>query len=84
MEADVNDASDGTAGTISQRILRRVRMLLALTVLVCVTVIVLQNSESVDTRLLFVTVTMPQAALLFGAMLVGFVFGLFSTLWFRR
>lgn len=59
-------------------------MLLALTVLVCVTVIVLQNSESVDTRLLFVTVTMPQAALLFGAMLVGFVFGLFSTLWFRR
>jgi uncharacterized integral membrane protein len=48
--------------------------ILALVVLI----VVLQNTESVDTRILFVTVTMPRAALLFGALVVGFVIGIFT------
>ncbi len=35
-----------------------------------VLIIVLQNTEAVGTKLLFVTVTMPRAALLFGTMIV--------------
>jgi uncharacterized integral membrane protein len=48
--------------------------LLALLVLI----VVLQNTEAVETRVLFVTVTMPRAALLFGALVVGFIIGIFT------
>ena len=43
-----------------------------------VLIVVLQNTDSVDTRILFVTITMPRAALLFGTLGVGFVVGLFA------
>lgn len=66
------------------RFVRRVRMLLILIAMGCVAVVVLQNTESVETQLLFATVTMPLAALLFGTMLVGFVCGLFASLRFRK
>jgi uncharacterized integral membrane protein len=48
--------------------------LLALVVLI----VVLQNTESVETRVLFLEITMPRAALLFGALVVGFVVGVFT------
>ena len=48
--------------------------LLALLVLI----VVLQNTESVETKILFFSVTMPRAALLFGALVVGFITGLFT------
>lgn len=41
-------------------------------------IIVLQNTEAVETRILFMTLTMPRAALLFGTLIVGFVIGLLS------
>jgi uncharacterized integral membrane protein len=43
---------------------------------ILVLIIVLQNTEAVDTKLLFVTVTMPRAVLLFGALIVGFIVGI--------
>lgn len=43
-----------------------------------VVVVVLQNTQTVDTTLLFVTVTMPNAALLFGTLVIGFVIGLLT------
>lgn len=43
-----------------------------------VLIVVLQNTESVDTRVLFLTITMPRAALLFGALVVGFIIGIFT------
>ena len=43
-----------------------------------VLIVVLQNTEIVDTRVLFVTVSMPRAALLFGALVVGFIIGIFA------
>jgi len=40
-----------------------------------VLIVVLQNTEAVETKLLFVSVTMPRAILLFGTFLIGFVLG---------
>lgn len=38
-------------------------------------VVIFQNVESVSTRLLFVTIKMPRAALLFIAVAIGFLIG---------
>ncbi len=43
-------------------------------------VVILQNTETVATRLLFVTVEMPRAALLLLTLLIGFVLGLIAAL----
>jgi uncharacterized integral membrane protein len=45
---------------------------------ILVVVIVVQNTEAVETRLLFVTVSMPRAVLLFTTTLLGFVIGLLA------
>lgn len=39
-------------------------------------ILVLQNTESVETRLLFVTITMPRAVLLLTTFLIGMIVGL--------
>jgi len=44
-----------------------------------VLVIVIQNRESVETRLLFFTLTMPRAALLFVTTAIGFAGGVLTT-----
>jgi uncharacterized integral membrane protein len=43
-----------------------------------VVVVVLQNTQAVDTKLLFLTVTMPNAALLFGTLIIGFAIGVLT------
>ncbi len=43
-----------------------------------VLIVVLQNTEAVETRLLFLTVTMPRAVLLFGTLLIGFALGVLT------
>ena len=40
-----------------------------------IVVVVLQNTDTVDTKLLFVTVTMPRALLLVTTTLIGFALG---------
>ena len=45
---------------------------------VLLVIVIVQNTESVETKLLFVTVTMPRAVLLFLTVLVGFVVGLLT------
>ena len=45
---------------------------------ILVLIIVLQNTENVETKILFMTLTMPRAALLFGTGVIGFVIGLLS------
>jgi uncharacterized integral membrane protein len=42
-------------------------------IVLIVLIVVLQNTQVVETKLLFLTVTMPNAALLFGTLIVGFV-----------
>ena len=49
----------------------------ALIALVAV-VVVLQNTQLVETKLLFITVTLPNAALLFGTLIIGFAIGVLT------
>ncbi len=59
--------------------------LIALLILaVLAVVLILQNTQAVVTRLLFVTVSMPLAALLAMTMLVGFAGGVLATIWVRK
>jgi len=51
----------------------------AAAILVLVVVImVLQNTQAVETKLLFLTVTLPNAALLFGTLIIGFAIGVLT------
>jgi putative membrane protein len=56
--------------------MRNVRLIVILVVAVLILIVILQNMEPVSTRILFVTVTMPRAALLFVTLVVGFIIGL--------
>ncbi len=47
-------------------------------------IIILQNTESVQTNILFMTIIMPRAVLLFVTLLLGVIIGVLSTLWFSR
>lgn len=54
----------------------RVKLIALLVLAVLAIVLVLQNSQAVETRLLFFTVTMPRAALLGLTLLIGFACGI--------
>ena len=41
-------------------------------------VVVLQNTQNVETKLLFVTLTLPNAALLFATLIIGFAIGVLT------
>ena len=43
-----------------------------------VVIVVLQNMQAVETKLLFLTVTLPNAALLFGTLIIGFAIGVLT------
>ena len=43
-----------------------------------VLVVVLQNTQAVETKLLFLTLTLPNAALLFGTLIIGFAIGVLT------
>ena len=47
-------------------------------------IIILQNTEPVETRLLFATITMPRAILLLGTTLIGFILGMLVSFFFKR
>ena len=47
-------------------------------IVLIVIIVVLQNTQAVETKLLFLTVTMPNAALLFGTLIIGFAIGVLT------
>jgi lipopolysaccharide assembly protein A len=55
---------------------KKAKIWIALALLVLLIVLVLQNTESVSTRFLFFTFTLPRATLLALTMLTGIVIGL--------
>lgn len=57
----------------------KIKIAAVVILLIVVAIIAFQNRESVDTRLLFVTVTMPRAALLFVTLVIGFACGVLAT-----
>ena len=49
-----------------------------------IVVVVLQNTEKVDTKLLFFTISMPRALLLAATAAIGFLIGIFSSFRIRK
>jgi len=58
----------------------KVKIIVFLVLLIIAFVIVLQNTEAVETKLLFATVTMPRALLLFTTTIIGFAAGVLISL----
>ena len=48
------------------------------------TIIILQNTAPVETKILFLTITMPRAILLIGTTLIGFALGVLVSFYFQR
>jgi uncharacterized integral membrane protein len=67
-----------------KQVMKHWKLILAMLGAVLVIIIILQNTESVETRLLFMRVSMPRAILLFIACLIGFVVGMITTLTMQR
>lgn len=59
---------------------RNIRIALIALSVVVVLVLILQNTEDVQTRILFATVTMPHAVLLVVMLAIGFVLGLLTAM----
>ncbi len=56
----------------------KIRLSLIAVGAILVLIIVLQNTEAVETKLLFMTITVPRAVLLFGTTVAGYVLGIFT------
>ena len=59
-------------------------MILAVALFASCMVVVLQNTEPVSTRILFYTITMPRAVLLFGTTCIGFTLGIILSFFMQR
>ena len=64
--------------------MKNLKVIVIVVVSLLVLIVVLQNTQSVETKLLFMTITMPRAFLLFLTFLFGFVVGSVSTLSFSH
>ncbi len=53
----------------------RTKLIIAGILALLVLIVILQNTAAVETRIFFVTITMPRAVLLIGTTLVGFILG---------
>jgi len=60
--------------------MKRVKVIGILVLALSVAIVVLQNTESVQTNILFFTFTMSRAALLFLTALIGFIIGVLCSL----
>jgi len=64
--------------------MKTARLIVLSVLAVLVVVVVLQNTEAVETKILFMTVTMPRAVLLFITATLGFAAGILTALvWMR-
>ena len=60
--------------------MKKFKIITIAVVSVLVLIVILQNTQSVETKLLFVKITMPRAFLLMLTFLFGFIAGLLATL----
>jgi uncharacterized integral membrane protein len=58
----------------------KAKLIIALLIAIVTVIVVLQNTEAVETRLLFVTVTMPRVLMLFLMLVIGFILGIITAL----
>lgn len=59
-------------------------IIIVLVISVLALILILQNTQSVETRILWITVAMPRALLLFITFLCGFISGIIATGIFTR
>ena len=65
--------------------MKRLRFVLTFVLAILVAIVALQNTEAVETDILFATVTMPRAVLLLTTSLIGFALGILTSLvWMRK
>ena len=63
----------------------KIRNIIIILLVVLAIIIIFQNTQAVETKLLFVTVTMPRALLLMVTFLVGLAVGfILSGFWFKK
>ena len=64
--------------------MNRFKMLSIAIVTILGVIIILQNTEPVETKLLFLSIIMPRAILLMGTTLIGFALGILVSFFFQR
>ena len=60
--------------------MKRIKLISALTGILLVVIVILQNTQPVETRILFLTMTMPNAVLIGLTLLIGIAAGTLITL----
>lgn len=58
--------------------MQRAKIIIVIIVALLALIVMLQNTEAVETKLLFITVTMPRVLLLIITLLIGFILGIVS------
>jgi uncharacterized integral membrane protein len=61
--------------TEGRTLYQKIRLVVVIVLAVAVLIIVFQNMDAIDTRVLMWKFEMPRAAMMFGALAVGFVMG---------
>jgi putative membrane protein len=67
-----------------ESIMNRFKMISIAILTVLGVIIILQNTEPVETKLLFLSIVMPRAILLMGTTLIGFALGILVSFFFQR
>jgi uncharacterized integral membrane protein len=65
-------------------VMKRFKMISIAILTILGVIIILQNTEPVETKLLFLSITMPRAILLMGTTLIGFALGILVSFFFQR
>lgn len=63
---------------MSSGTMNKLKIVAIAAIILVVVIVVLQDRQDVETKLLFFTVTMPRAALLFGTLIIGFAIGVLT------
>ena len=64
--------------------MKRFKMISIAVLAVLGVIIILQNTEQVETKILFFSIAMPRAVLLMGTTLIGFALGILVALFFPK
>lgn len=64
--------------------MKKVKIITIVVILLLALIVFLQNTEAVETKFLFLTVTMPRVLLLFVTFILGFVGGLITASYVLR
>ncbi len=67
-----------------RQLTKRIKIAVAAVVAVLAIIVIFPNTEVVETRLLFITVSMPRALLLIVTLLLGVLLGLMTAVRIRR